>query len=56
MQVCLSQQVSMVQSTGLDHFDLAVLAIIQKDNTTPQRVIGEAINLSAPAVQRGSSA
>jgi Lrp/AsnC family transcriptional regulator, leucine-responsive regulatory protein len=42
----------MAQSAGLDHFDLAILAIIQKDNTTPQRVIGEAVNLSAPAVQR----
>ncbi len=26
--------------------------MLQRDNTTPQRVIGEAINLSAPAVQR----
>nr|WP_239468556.1 Lrp/AsnC family transcriptional regulator [Microvirga arvi] len=25
---------------------------LQRDNTTPQRVIGEAVNLSAPAVQR----
>jgi len=36
----------------LDHFDLAILDILQKDNATPQRVIGEAVNLSAPAVQR----
>lgn len=36
----------------LDQFDLAILAILQKDNTTPQRQIGEAVNLSAPAVQR----
>jgi len=36
----------------LDSFDLAILAILQRDNTTPQRVIGEAVNLSAPAVQR----
>lgn len=36
----------------LDRFDLAILAILQKDNTTPQRQIGEAVNLSAPAVQR----
>ena len=36
----------------LDAFDHAILAILQKDNTTPQRVIGEAVNLSAPAVQR----
>lgn len=36
----------------LDPFDLAILDILQRDNTTPQRVIGEAVNLSAPAVQR----
>ena len=36
----------------LDAFDLAILTILQRDNTTPQRVIGEAVNLSAPAVQR----
>ncbi|WP_411969808.1 Lrp/AsnC family transcriptional regulator [Mesorhizobium sp. BR1-1-15] len=37
---------------SLDSFDLAILAMLQKDNTTPQRLIGEAVNLSAPAVQR----
>ncbi|MER9170144.1 Lrp/AsnC family transcriptional regulator [Mesorhizobium australicum] len=37
---------------SLDSFDLAILAILQRDNTTPQRLIGEAVNLSAPAVQR----
>ncbi|TPI56580.1 MULTISPECIES: Lrp/AsnC family transcriptional regulator [unclassified Mesorhizobium] len=37
---------------SLDSFDLAILAVLQKDNTTPQRLIGEAVNLSAPAVQR----
>ncbi|TPM45281.1 Lrp/AsnC family transcriptional regulator [Mesorhizobium sp. B2-2-4] len=37
---------------SLDNFDLAILAVLQKDNTTPQRLIGEAVNLSAPAVQR----
>lgn len=37
---------------SLDGFDRAILAILQRDNTTPQRVIGEAVNLSAPAVQR----
>ena len=35
-----------------DSFDRAILAILQRDNTTPQRAIGEAVNLSAPAVQR----
>lgn len=36
----------------LDEFDLAILEILQKDNTIPQRSIGERINLSTPAVQR----
>jgi len=44
--------VAMHASQSLDSFDRAILAILQKDNTTPQRVIGEAVNLSAPAVQR----
>jgi Lrp/AsnC family leucine-responsive transcriptional regulator len=42
----------MAPGADLDQFDLAILAIIQKDTTTPQRLIGEAVNLSAPAVQR----
>ena len=37
---------------ALDSFDLAILAILQQDNTTPQRHIGDAVSLSAPAVQR----
>lgn len=36
----------------LDDFDRKILAILQQDNMTPQRTIGEAVNLSAPAVQR----
>ncbi|MCV9997235.1 Lrp/AsnC family transcriptional regulator [Pararhizobium sp. YC-54] len=36
----------------LDAYDRKILEILQKDNTTPQRQIGEAVNLSAPAVQR----
>ena len=36
----------------LDRADLAILAILQRDNLTPQREIGEAVHLSAPAVQR----
>ncbi|MCA0342117.1 MAG: Lrp/AsnC family transcriptional regulator [Proteobacteria bacterium] len=36
----------------LDAFDCKILSILQQDNTTPQRTIGEAVNLSAPAVQR----
>lgn len=44
--------VSKTAPMALDRFDLAILSILQKDNTTPQRQIGEAVNLSAPAVQR----
>ena len=36
----------------LDAFDRKILEILQRDNTTPQRTIGEAVNLSAPSVQR----
>lgn len=36
----------------LDLFDRKILAILQRDNLTPQRTIGEAIGLSAPPVQR----
>lgn len=36
----------------LDHFDLAILEILQRDNKTPQRAIAETVGLSAPAVQR----
>lgn len=38
--------------SSLDAFDIAILRILQRDNTTPQRQIGEAVNLSAPSVQR----
>ncbi|MBZ9810992.1 MULTISPECIES: Lrp/AsnC family transcriptional regulator [unclassified Mesorhizobium] len=36
----------------LDNFDVAILDILQRDNTTPQRIIGERVNLSAAAVHR----
>lgn len=36
----------------LDQHDLAILEILQRDNTTPQRTIGDMVNLSAAAVQR----
>jgi DNA-binding Lrp family transcriptional regulator len=36
----------------LDRADLAILGILQRDNLTPQREIGLAVHLSAPAVQR----
>lgn len=41
-----------VQKESLDQFDLRILEILQIDNRTPQRTIGEQIGLSAPAVQR----
>ena len=42
----------MPTSPALDRFDIAILDILQTDNTTPQRVIAQVLNLSAPAVQR----
>ncbi|WP_027525914.1 Lrp/AsnC family transcriptional regulator [Bradyrhizobium sp. Ec3.3] len=36
----------------LDQYDLAILEILQRDNTTPQRTVGDMVNLSAAAVQR----
>lgn len=43
---------AMPDPVSLDRFDRAILALLQRDNSTPQRVIAEAVNLSAPAVQR----
>ena len=37
---------------ALDAFDIAILDILQQDNTTPQRAIAEAVHLSPAAVQR----
>ena len=42
----------MPTAPALDRFDIAILDILQTDNTTPQRVIAQAVSLSAPAVQR----
>lgn len=42
----------MATQSALDRFDLAILDILQADNTTPQRAIAQAVNLSAPAVER----
>jgi Lrp/AsnC family leucine-responsive transcriptional regulator len=39
-------------SVNLDAYDLRILGVLQKDATTPLRIIGEAVALSAPAVQR----
>ncbi|UWX60476.1 Lrp/AsnC family transcriptional regulator [Chryseobacterium oranimense] len=36
----------------IDNLDYKILEILQKDNLTPQREIGDKIGLSAPAVQR----
>ncbi|MCS4291853.1 DNA-binding Lrp family transcriptional regulator [Comamonas sp. BIGb0152] len=36
----------------LDAFDLAILAILQRDNLRPQREVAELVNLSPAAVQR----
>ena len=35
-----------------DAFDMAILRILERDNSTPQRKIGEGVKLSAPSVQR----
>ncbi|KAF1014796.1 MAG: DNA-binding transcriptional activator DecR [Stenotrophomonas maltophilia] len=42
----------MATAPVLDSFDRAILALLQQDNTLPQRQIAEAVHLSAPAVQR----
>jgi Lrp/AsnC family transcriptional regulator, leucine-responsive regulatory protein len=36
----------------IDDYDRAILRILQRDTKTPQRAIGEAVHLSAAAVQR----
>jgi Lrp/AsnC family leucine-responsive transcriptional regulator len=38
--------------TEIDNFDLAILRILQTDNTLPQKVIAEQINLSVASVHR----
>lgn len=55
MQVCIAKDGVLrkaAKAVDLDDFDLRILDILQRDNATPQREIGEAVNLSAPAVQR----
>nr|WP_312953505.1 Lrp/AsnC family transcriptional regulator [Stenotrophomonas pavanii] len=42
----------MATAPVLDSFDRAILDLLQRDNTLPQREIAEAVHLSAPAVQR----
>lgn len=41
-----------LRASRLDEFDRKILTVLQRDNTTPLRTIGDAVNLSAPAVQR----
>lgn len=41
-----------LKPSDLDAFDHAILAELQRCNTTPLRVIGERVNLSTAAVQR----
>ena len=40
------------EKIDLDEFDLAVLAVVQENSSTPLRVIAERVNLSTAAVQR----
>ncbi|WP_432289401.1 Lrp/AsnC family transcriptional regulator (plasmid) [Aminobacter sp. BA135] len=41
-----------IDAGSLDSFDLAILDILQQDNSTSQRIIGERVHLSAAAVNR----
>ncbi|MDR5809254.1 Lrp/AsnC family transcriptional regulator [Caballeronia sp. LZ019] len=41
-----------LQNVELDAFDLQILAIVQRNNQTPHREIGLAVNLSVPSVAR----
>jgi DNA-binding Lrp family transcriptional regulator len=40
------------QPLQLDDFDRKILALVQRDALTPLRELAQAVNLSAPAVQR----
>jgi Lrp/AsnC family transcriptional regulator, leucine-responsive regulatory protein len=52
MDAELTKSRTSVSMKGLDRFDLRILEILQNDNKTSQRAIGDQVNLSAPAVQR----
>lgn len=44
---------SLAQRTvALDDFDLKILAIVQRNNQTPHREIGQEVNLSVPSIAR----
>ncbi|MBR0900150.1 Lrp/AsnC family transcriptional regulator [Bradyrhizobium tropiciagri] len=45
-------QTQELRLNDLDAQDLAILEILQRNSATPQRTIGEMVNLSAAAVQR----
>jgi Lrp/AsnC family leucine-responsive transcriptional regulator len=47
-----SMRAKSMRGEALDVFDRRILDILQRDNRTPQRKIGEAVSLSTPAVQR----
>jgi Lrp/AsnC family transcriptional regulator, leucine-responsive regulatory protein len=42
----------MTRDSGHDNFDLALLELVQRDNLTPARRLGEAVGLSESAVLR----
>ncbi|OIN12315.1 Lrp/AsnC family transcriptional regulator [Oceanisphaera psychrotolerans] len=39
-------------TSKVDNFDRAILSILQKDNTTPLRLVAEQVHLSTASVQR----
>ncbi len=39
-------------TVAIDEFDRKILRIVQVDNQTPQRIIGDQVGLSSPAVAR----
>ena len=45
-------QTQELRLNDLDAQDFAILGILQRNSATPQRTIGEMVNLSASAVQR----
>ena len=41
-----------IDTENLDSFDIAILDILQRDNSTSQRIVAERVHLSAAAVNR----
>lgn len=52
MQFCFTKLLVFTKMNDLDNFDISILKILQSNNLTPQRDIGDSIGLSAAAVQR----